>query len=167
MFPLAQTGELGETEALHLTSIQQGDIMYAMKITCAWCKKEVEYPDGKYVVQRSWQKYCSNNCRNSASAKRCYLPSPNAHLASGPVGAANELRVCADLLLKGYEVFRSVSHTCSCDLIVLKDGRTQRVEVKTGRRQGKKFTYFKQRPIKADVLVVVLPDELIYTPPLT
>jgi hypothetical protein len=54
---------------------------------------------------------------------------------SGPcasdVGAVSELRVCADLLARGFAVFRAVSPGAPCDLIVLVDGRSIRVEVKS------------------------------------
>jgi hypothetical protein len=48
------------------------------------------------------------------------------------VGVLSELVVCVDLLQKGYEVFRGVSPSCSCDLAILKNGKLKRVEVTTG-----------------------------------
>jgi len=39
----------------------------------------------------------------------------------------------AYLLRQGYEVFRSVSPHCSCDLLAYKAGKTVRVEVRVGR----------------------------------
>jgi hypothetical protein len=47
------------------------------------------------------------------------------------VGAIGELIVAADLLKKGYHVFRSCSPSCPCDLAILKDEKLFRVEVKT------------------------------------
>jgi hypothetical protein len=52
-------------------------------------------------------------------------------LAASTVGAISELAVCADLLSKGYDVFRSVSPAAPCDLIAQKEGKLIRVEVKT------------------------------------
>lgn len=47
-------------------------------------------------------------------------------------GAASELIVAVDLLHKGYEVYRAVVHTTSCDLAMGKrGGPLWRVEVKT------------------------------------
>lgn len=41
------------------------------------------------------------------------------------------MRVCVDLLERGYSVFRSVSPSCKCDLVAMKGGVLTRVEVKT------------------------------------
>jgi len=54
--------------------------------------------------------------------------------STSTIGATSELLVAADLLRRGFEVFRAVSPTCSCDLGVLRDGRFLRVEVKTVRK---------------------------------
>ncbi len=53
-------------------------------------------------------------------------------------GTISELMVCADLLSKGYEVFRSVSPTASFDLVAHKRNKNGthkliRIEVTTGR----------------------------------
>ena len=51
---------------------------------------------------------------------------------TGRVGAVSELVACADLMRRGFHVFRSQSPTCPCDLIVYKNaGRLIRVEVRT------------------------------------
>jgi hypothetical protein len=44
-------------------------------------------------------------------------------------GAAGELRICADLLLRGYEVYRNVS-SAGVDVVAYKNGKFYRVEVK-------------------------------------
>lgn len=75
--------------------------------------------------------------------------------------------VCADLLLKGYAVFRAVSPACSCDLIVLKDGKLCRVEVTTGhRRDNGKVNCPLKTPGAYDVLAIVVDDgkEIVYEP---
>src|SRR5277367_3349367 len=101
---------------------------------CAYCKKEIIFTDSKYAEQRSRQKYCSQSCRQNAYGRRVYVPSPHRNLPSAVVGAASELRVAVDLFYKGYEVFRALAHTCSCDLLAIKDEKTVRVEVKTGHK---------------------------------
>ena len=45
-----------------------------------------------------------------------------------------ELVIAADLMQKGYDVFRALSPHCFCDLLAVKAGRTIRVEVRTGYR---------------------------------
>jgi len=50
-------------------------------------------------------------------------------------GAANELRVAADLMMRGYTVFRALDGRASCDLIALEDNPAKfpiRVQVRTG-----------------------------------
>ena len=50
----------------------------------------------------------------------------------GKAGAVSELLVCADLLNRGYEVFRSVSQSCSCDIVAYKDSKYIAIEIRTG-----------------------------------
>lgn len=68
-----------------------------------------------------------------------------------------------DLLEKGFEVFRSLSPNCSCDLIIQKDNKLQRVEVRTGFVYKEKIAV--SRKIRADILAIVLPKgKIIYEP---
>jgi Holliday junction resolvase-like predicted endonuclease len=83
------------------------------------------------------------------------LRSPLRYLSRGNTGAVSELVVCADLLKKGYEVFRSVSPSSSCDLIVLKDGKTLTIEVRTGCVNSDGTHRYSGR-VKASVLAVVV-----------
>lgn len=86
-------------------------------------------------------------------------------LSTGVVGTINELRVCVDLLLKGYEVFRSVSSMCSCDLAILKDGKLLRLEVKTGYYlTNMKLGKPQIRGQKFDILAIVTRDKIHYQP---
>jgi hypothetical protein len=101
-----------------------------------------------------------------------YTPSQYEKLQIGRsnVGAANELRVAADLILKGYDVFRALSPQCVCDLAILKDKRLLRVEVRTGqpsKRRTKPFWPKRKQVNNADIWAVVLPDQIYYEPPLT
>jgi Holliday junction resolvase len=43
----------------------------------------------------------------------------------------SELFVCFDLLKNGYSVFRSVSPSCFCDVIAIKDGIVKKFEIRT------------------------------------
>jgi PD-(D/E)XK endonuclease len=99
--------------------------------------------------------YCSPECRPSfyTSLRRTTGLSP------GKVGAISELIVCADLIRRGFEVFRSVSQDCSSDLVVLKDGKIERVEVKTGRSNKLPRNRF-------DILAQVVDGVPMYEPPL-
>ncbi len=85
-------------------------------------------------------------------------------------GAYHELKVSLDLISKGYEVFRALSPSCSCDLIALKNGKSLRVEVTTGAfqalRQGNTLYWAKHDPKKYDLLVVVADSNIYYMPEL-
>lgn len=52
-------------------------------------------------------------------------------LTNGHVGAASELRACAELMQLGYHVYRCESPNAPFDLAAYKDGKCVRVEVKT------------------------------------
>ena len=52
-------------------------------------------------------------------------------LSPGDIGTISELLAANFFLEKGYSVFRSLSPNASCDLIILKEGKPLRVEVKT------------------------------------
>lgn len=86
-------------------------------------------------------------------------------ITTNTVGAISELFVSADLLKKGYEVFRAVSPSCSCDLIILKNGIPFRVEVRTAYRLINGNISL-SRGKKADILAIVVhhEEEIIYEP---
>lgn len=112
--------------------------------------------------------YCSTKCRSKYWNERNGIKRPYPHLNTGTVGAIGELRVCVDLLEKGFEAFRAVSYTCSCDVAVLKDGKLLRIEVRTGYRYKTGQIHFTKNETKnrCDHYAVVLPEEIIYVPPL-
>lgn len=84
--------------------------------------------------------------------------------STGAIGAANELRAAVFLMRRGYEVFRALSPTCSCDLIVLKDGLLKRVEVRTGRRATNGTSVYAKRTHHADLLVIVIGSKIVLEP---
>lgn len=79
-------------------------------------------------------------------------------------GATSELLAAADLLRQGYEVFRALSPSASCDLIAMKAGTTYRVQVRTGQRYAPTGKLHCSRAGAYDLLVVVdlKTGELIY-----
>jgi hypothetical protein len=89
------------------------------------------------------------------------MNNPNTNTSS--LGAALEMIVCADLLLRGLAVFRSVSPACSCDLVILLDGRLLRIEVTAGSisRTSGKLAFSFHDPANYDTIAVVLPDKSI------
>jgi len=90
---------------------------------------------------------------------------------SATTGAISELRVAVDLLANGYDVFRSLSSSCPCDLATLKDGKLLRIEVRTVNMSAS-GNYYRSKCKRddinnIDVYAWVLPNEIIYEPPLT
>jgi hypothetical protein len=60
---------------------------------------------------------------------------PRLNLPAGTVGAISEILAAADLMKRGYDVFRALSPSCSCDLIAIAAGQPPlRIEVRTGNR---------------------------------
>ncbi len=88
----------------------------------------------------------------------------------------SELLVSADLIRRGFDVFRALSPHSGCDLIAIhtrdrgNGHAVQRVEVKTGSYKNTgEPTYPKPRKDEDyDILAIVLPDNRIdYMPPFT
>lgn len=133
---------------------------------CGWCGCEV--PAGR-------RSYCSRPCmvsgrrrvkRQNRLARMVGVvkPAPWA-LPSGAVGALGELVVAADLMRRGYEVFRAVSPCAPCDLLVLSGALTLRVEVRTMRRNKYGWANGRVKPKDAgrfDVMAFVEPDGRIH-----
>lgn len=91
---------------------------------------------------RPWAKTCSKKCSRERAFKVYREMNPPTGLATATVGAIAELAVAADLMGRGYEVFRALSPSCSCDLALNIDGRLIRVEVRTGYlTKGGRLTY--------------------------
>jgi len=133
---------------------QQGKGYYRFIFKCIVCGIETNGARG--------QKFCSDKCRAEYMGKRSSWKG----LATGTVGAIQELRVSVDLLSKGYEVFRALSPSCSCDLLALKDKKLVKIEVRTAyENKIGKLTYPKER-IKAEHLALALPNRIIYEPEL-
>lgn len=82
---------------------------------------------------------------------------PEGSLSPATRGAVAELVACINLVNDGYEVFRAVSPSCSCDLIAQKSGQMFRVEVRTGTLTPTGKRYFPAYG-QYDMLIVVYPD---------
>lgn len=91
-------------------------------------------------------------------------------LSTGTVGALHELKVAADLIERGFHVFRALSPSCECDLAFIENRRLFRVEVTTGYRnvQSGKLIFPPHSPDRYDVLAIVIEGkQIIYQPELT
>lgn len=122
---------------------------------CLECNNEI--PKER---QRRHAKTCSRECaveRQYTTGKELCRPY---NLSTGKIGAVQELSVAADLLLRGYDVFRAVSPSSSCDIVILHKKKLYRVEVKTGHygRSGELY-YPKGDSSKYDFLAVVITND--------
>ena len=72
-------------------------------------------------------------------------------------GAACELIVCADLIRKGYEVFRNVCGTGAADVIAVKDSRIIGIEVRQSKHLSKNGSPTgHSKKLRTDVLAAVV-----------
>lgn len=131
---------------------------------CGFCEKPILVPNLK------GRKFCSSRCRQqNATAER---KKQNPHIGSvsrNHLGAASEMVVAADLLRRGYPVFRSMTHQSPFDLVVMVGSKLYRVEVKTGYkdRNGRIYsghTFEKALVGRFDVLAEVVGAEVAYKP---
>jgi Holliday junction resolvase len=86
-------------------------------------------------------------------------------ISKGKTGAISELLVCANLLEKGYEVFRSVSQDCSCDLLAMKDNKILKIEVKTvaiNKNGSLNYGIAKENINRFDILANVVDGIILY-----
>ena len=124
---------------------------------------------GESLPSSRWS-YCSGECRSKYSQQQYRLTHPLMGKTSATTGTISELRAAANLLSKGYDVFRSLSPNCPCDLAILKDGKLLRIEVRTSYKSasGKLHRTISKRgdPNNIDHYAWVLSDEIIYEPAL-
>lgn len=102
-----------------------------MTATCMHCGQTMAAP-------AKHQRFCSKECRTKARQQQYgkELDFKQGLRPASTTGAISELTAAADLLRRGYHVFRSVAPNSPCDLVILKDDRLQKVEVTTGSRTG-------------------------------
>lgn len=94
------------------------------KISCVIC--------GKEFFQGTRKKYCSRECAKQYQKTQYEKNNLKLEVCSATVGTIGELRVSTDLLIRGFDVYRSLSPACKADLVVLKEKKLVRVEVTTG-----------------------------------
>lgn len=105
--------------------------------------------------------FCDWRCSAEASkaAYRGSVPDLGrvVDVSSSTLGAASELIVAADLMTRGGAVFRATSPSCSCDLVLMTEGRLFRVEVKTGYfSTSGRMAHPRADPALHDILAVVV-----------
>lgn len=131
---------------------------------CTGCETLVEKGVGDHRAR-----FHSFECRRQFYAAQFKASNPTSGLPTGTVGAVGELKVALDLLTKGFYVFTSLSPAAPCDLLITKNGRVFRVEVKTAyRRPNGQVTTSKPKHNGYDLLALAFKDGSIeYRPPLS
>lgn len=100
---------------------------------CHYCSREIVRTD------KMRAHYCSKHCAKAHRVQKYKRNNPYPQewykgLSTGTVGACHELLVCADLIRRGWSVYRALSPAASCDMLALFEDRIFRVEVTTGVR---------------------------------
>lgn len=80
------------------------------------------------------QVLCSQACRLTHEKNLNGREGAYGELPTGTVGAISEIEIAAHFMKAGYAVFRSMSPSCFCDLIVAKKRKIYRIECRTGYR---------------------------------
>ena len=119
------------------------------------------------------RRYCSRECAAAADRRKWQRHTPKLGIAPNSVGAVSELLAAADLLARGYHVFRSLSPSSACDLVAINPngGAIIRLEVRTGARTKMgdvRFPRKREDVGRSDHYAVVVQGEdvIIYDPPL-
>ena len=127
---------------------------------CKLCGKPIP------IIRRKHAIYCSSDCHHLSLKSRYHSLNPQSTLSPTASGSISEYKVIIDLLIRGFEVFRSVEPGATCDLAILQNNKLLRVEVKTTKYSSIGKPYKPQKPIKADILASVMHDRILYTPSL-
>lgn len=116
-----------------------------LEITCVECKKV-------FVTNCRHQITCSEKCRKEKNlrvqGRKAFI---NDGLPSGTVGALGELFVAGFFLEKGFSVFRAVSQSCFCDLIIIKNKKLYKVEVRVGYKNTETGIVLFSRAIRGEI----------------
>ena len=139
----------------------ENDIIYKKRgdyhcKTCNSLMKNV-LPSKKFC-----KKECTNTYRNQFFGFDKFYPPMDAQFR----GIMSELLAAADLIRKGFQVFKAVTNN-SCDLVIMKNSLLHRVEVTSGNifKNDGKIHYPKKDKTKFDVLAIVMPSgKIIYQP---
>jgi hypothetical protein len=124
---------------------------------CIHCNKE--------FFSNRVQKFCSSTCSYNFRKEHSKI-SVYDGIAPATIGAISELRVATDLLIKGFEVYRAVSPSCSGDLIAEKNNKIFKIDVKTAQIKKSGLLFYSTTNIRSEYLALVLKDEIVYKPEL-
>lgn len=118
------------------------------------------------------RRYCSVECRKAAGdrlrPRAAWMISTDLSVSKATRGAISEMRAAADLMARGFHVFRAMSSSCPCDLVAwIPSGRVVRIEVKSAMTYPASGRVY--RPVltrnEFDVVCFVSEGGLTYEPP--
>lgn len=130
-----------------------------METICVTCKN-------KYTKRFYNQLYCKKACRPELHHSDYKAKG----ISTGTVGAMSELRVSADLMSKGYEVYRALSQSSSCDVLAMKNGKVFTFEIRTGHTNDvTEKVYYAKENLRAERFAVFVPHtgKILYVPDLS
>lgn len=146
--------ELNQAKRLSKDNAQSAPTARSVTARCAHCQREFSYYGGKKI------RYCTRKCReihNGTRPEKWYQG-----LTTGEIGSWGELIVAADMMRRGWKVFRAVTPSSPCDMVAFKKDRIVRVEVTLARRGRTGKVYFPaHNEDNYDVLALVFPDSSI------
>jgi len=132
-------------------------------LECPACKRQFS------VGPTTTRLYCSPECTQAARRKNVPLVFADG-LPTGTAGALAELLVCADLMKRGFHVFRAVGPHGPCDVVAFRRGEAcLKIEVTTATivTSGKSYHPPKKTPRhEFDVLALVTGHTITYVPEL-
>lgn len=86
------------------------------------------------------------------------------NLSPYQAAAVSEMVVATEMLLRGFDIYKSVTSAGMCDLVAINrsDEKITRIEVKTARKTPSgKYLHSPARKNKYDILALVFPDKSI------
>jgi len=135
---------------------------------CAHCNNPIPAKRNRHNNAR----YCSIECKDIAGRIRLGNLRPGGPQTGRHThGTINELLAAADLMRRGYDVYRALCFNSRCDLVAIRGEVILRVEVKTGRYNsagvGKAMGIHKGQREHCDSIAAVFADgAILYEPPI-
>ena len=87
-------------------------------------------------------------------------------LSTGKIGAVGELLASADLIMRGYDVYRAVSPSAPYDLVATKGPRILRIEVRCGRKNKDGSLCYPKPQVECETTAIIIGTEVVYEPAL-
>jgi hypothetical protein len=134
------------------------------KIVCQRCGKE--FLKTHYV---SLYAYCSKKCSMDGKHWEDRFVDPPEIGTTGTIGAIHELRVCVDLMSKGWDAFRALSPHGPIDVVAIKGDRVIRIQVRKARETVDGKYYFGKPKDGSPHDMIALSfstGKVVYLPPL-